>query len=207
MPPLSLAGLKLDGDISVSGGLAYEYTGNGSKLTIETSTEWNTTVRHSAIVTFQSSIDAANFFTSGGEIRMSASLSAPTTPPGRDYALFLERIGTVIFSNNMTSSFGIGTGTNFGFIDASLEPLDSLVYIFNASNASIHEQEGGMDYGDVLFSASVTKISAVSYRFSLRFTYDQGSNIATEIIDGTLKSMFDEKRYVSLPSPTYVRDN
>lgn len=206
MPPLRINGIAIRGGMDVAGGLAFNYTGNGAKLIIEETTEWNGTIRHSAIVTFASSIDASNYFTAGGEIRFSAMLETPTTPPAYDYQTLLNKVGTVIFSNNNTTSHGIGAGTNFGFISASLAPIGGIDYIFNASNASIHEFYGGMDYGDVVFSISVTKLTDASYRFSLRYTYEQGMDVAVEYIDGTLSSMFDEKRFVSLPSPTYVQD-
>jgi surface protein len=75
---------------------------------------WDSAIVHEFTATFNNADHRRHFFNSGGEIRIKPSNTAPTSPKGSAWQIFLNNVGTIIFNYNGTNSSGIGIGTSIG---------------------------------------------------------------------------------------------
>lgn len=180
--------------------------GNLLPVTATTSTRTTTwggaaqiqSVYHIVTVTFASAAAMDDYFTAGGQLRITASLSGGTGSKSTDWASLLSAIGTLTF-NKYTTTASSGTSANLG--------LDDLT----ASYQQLFVKTGSGVYADNDYTVEGRIASSTVLRF--RITFNDGdtgetgglppffvNNPIDESVNGTLTSSVQPAR----PSSSFV---
>jgi hypothetical protein len=139
------------------------------------------TVTHIFTVTFSSLEARRHFFNSGGQIRLSASLSYTGSEAKTiDWRNLLTNMGTILFSaNNTVSSTGQGTGSNIGN------------YQLTSSNTQVFRINGTSVYSNNFYSVLARNVSNTQIILTANFTDGNPLNTTfgiDETVRGTLTS-------------------
>lgn len=166
-------------------------TSNGTKLTSQRTTAWNSDRTHEFTVTFTSYDAARHYFNTGGQIRFAGDRTGGTAnTTNTNWTQLLIDIGTVIFDHTSTSA-SAGTGTAIGFYNLT----DTYQTIFT---------KGVVGYaGDqLLIEAKSDATFGTTGVLRFRLTYSTSGTA-----DGTLNSDIDEKRSTGefvITAPVYA---
>ena len=95
---------------------------------------WNEYLFHEVEITFTDATHLKNYFTAGGEIRFSSTLTTPVGAKSYDWQEMLKNIGTVQLMANETKSSGYGTYSSVGGL--KLTPGESQIFQKIGSGAS-----------------------------------------------------------------------
>lgn len=173
-----------------------------SKLTSQRTTAWNGTITHVFTVTFSDANHRRYFFNTGGEIRISASLTGGSGAKDTDWATMLTNMGTIKLNYTETVSTGTGTGSAIGNYDIT------------SSSQTIFTKTGSGVYAENSYVVKVLQLSTSQIQFTIEFQdndagdlQDVGGTAIDENVTGTLTSTISQYRatgsYVSVATPTF----
>lgn len=176
-------------------------------ITAPRSTQWNGLIEHEFTVTFASANDQRYFFNTGGEIRMSATLSNFSNAKSTDWNDMFVAMGTVKFSAHGTTATGLGGGWT-GSAIGNYELTSNYQEVFSKFGSGIYVE----NYYSV--SAKTTAANQISFLVAfndLDPTDDDIDNPSypptDEFVNGDLVSIIEQQRTinaVALPSPAFT---
>lgn len=201
MSPIKFKSISLAGT-NVNDNLGFIYTGNGEKSIAVRTAPWGDEIRHTVNIDFGSVTNMNNYFQTNGEIRFSGELENPSLAP--DYVLqkMLDRLGVVAVSLDNTQIYGYGYSSGIG-INQLTDFDQDLCAVTDDVPVNV-DPRPIVNYGTFLYTISGRKLSSYVLRFTVSFDFYDNNKPENDIVTGTLSSYIDEKRYISLDSPTYT---
>jgi hypothetical protein len=161
-------------------------------------TAWNGTIYHNVSIIFSSQAAARYYFNSGGQIRISGSLTNipvdGSQTKGNDWATILSNMGTISFGATGSSCSGTGTvssGTGYYSLDTSPVTLftkstASPTYSPNSYTITVSGNGGAGASSTINFSIAFADLSTTANTTSYGPGY--GPYGVDEPVEGTLTS-------------------
>ena len=183
-----------------SGQTSIEASGANSSRTSQWGGGGGGVVTHTVTVNFTSSTARTQFFTTGGQLRFSASRSGGSGSKNTNWTNLLSAMGTVIFNYTSTSASS-GTGSSVGGLELT------------TSYQQIFVKTGSGNYAENDYNINARYVgNNIQFRIQFRDD-DQGDQTGLgaaqdEYVTGTLQSVIQHRRAtgsnVQVPAPTYT---
>ena len=161
---------------------------------------WNGIIFHEFTVSFINADHRRHFFNSGGEIRMTSSITGAVSSKGQDWAAFMSSVGTVRMNYNSTTNTNNSGGSSIG--NYNLTGLYQVIY-----------QKSSQGTVSAIYAGNIYKISARSVgtdsiQFKVEYNdVSTGSFVdvnVTGILENSVQLYRADSVYVSVPKPTTV---
>ena len=164
------------------------------KLTSTRTATWNGLIYHIFTATFADADARRHFFNSGGEIRLSANNTNPSTPKGLDWAALCSEIGIVRFTRSQTFAGLSGQGYYIG---------DDYM---SSSYQTVYAKVGAGSYSGIyagnLYTIKARETSSNVIEFRIEFNDVVVDNNVDNNVDGALTSTIQQYRAVGASSIT-----
>ncbi len=161
------------------------------------STAWNGVIRHEFTVSFRNSDHRRHFFNTGGEIRISASLSyTGTEEKTKDWQILLNNVGTIRFAFNSTTS------TAGGVAVASIGNYS----LTNSYQRMYTKERTAGIYNDNEYFVDVRQVDESQIRFRVSFADNDIGSLPPPRVDEDVKgNLVSNVRIFRASSTTSVR--
>lgn len=178
-----------------------------SGIQAQRTTQWNGTLEHEFTVTFSSANARRHFFNSGGQIRMSATLSGYSGSKSQDWFDMFAAMGTILFQHGSTTGTGgSGTGSSIGN------------YQLTNTYQTVFQKFGSGIYAENYYSvqAKADSVNVISFLITFADLDPTASDIdnpsyppTDEFVNGILTSLVQHQRTinaVTLTAPSFTNN-
>lgn len=163
------------------------------------SNPWNGILFHEFTVSFIDEDHRRHFFNSGGEIRITSSITGAQADKGKDWAAFMNNVGTVKMNYDSTTSNYSG-GSSIGNYD--LTGAYQLIYQ-QSSQGTINAI-----YSGNLYRIYARFVDTDEIQFKVEYNDVSTGNVVDVAVDGILENTAQLYRadsiYISVPKPSTV---